>query len=121
MVSRKRYTDLLRGVLLVVLVSASMVCLANAGVPDYSMGAQELYRMNTDWIMPIGYSVVGIIYAIGAVLSIYSATTIYIKLQAGEDGFLKSCMMLIGAILFLMSAVWVLPAFFGSGGSRPLW
>ncbi len=113
--------NLRRFALLVFLVSVSMTVLANAGVPDYSLGAQELHRMNTDWIMPIGYSVIGIIYATAAVLAIYSATTIYIKLQTGDEGFLKSVMMLLGAILFLFSAVWVLPGFFGSGGSTPLW
>ncbi len=106
---------------LLLAVFAVLPVLADAGVPDYSKGAQELYVMNTDWIMPIGYSVIGIIYATAAVLAIYSATTIYIKLQTGDEGFLKSVMMLLGAILFLFSAVWVLPAFFGAGGSTPLW
>ena len=121
MVRGRLKINLRRFALLVFLVSVSMTVLANAGVPDYSLGAQELHRMNTDWIMPIGYSVIGIIYAIAAVLAIYSATTIYIKLQTGDEGFLKSVMMLLGAILFLFSAVWVLPGFFGSGGSTPLW
>ena len=92
-----------------------------AGVPNYSLGAQELHTMNTDWIMPIGYSVIGIIYATAAVLVIYSSTVIYIKLQTGDDGFLKSVTMLLGAILFLFSAIWVIPGFLGSGGSTPLW
>lgn len=121
MVRGRLKSNLRRFALLVFLVSVSMTVLANAGVPDYSLGAQELHRMNTDWIMPIGYSVIGIIYATAAVLAIYSATTIYIKLQTGDEGFLKSVMMLLGAILFLFSAVWVLPGFFGSGGSTPLW
>ena len=121
MVRGRLISNLRRFALLVFLVSVSMTVLANAGVPDYSLGAQELHRMNTDWIMPIGYSVIGIIYATAAVLAIYSATTIYIKLQTGDEGFLKSVMMLLGAILFLFSAVWVLPGFFGSGGSTPLW
>ena len=121
MVRGRLKSNLRRFALLVFLVSVSMTMFANAGVPDYSLGAQELHRMNTDWIMPIGYSVIGIIYAIAAVLAIYSATTIYIKLQTGDEGFLKSVMMLLGAILFLFSAVWVLPGFFGSGGSSPMW
>lgn len=117
----KRKTIIRHLLMLVLLVGCVLPAFADAGVPDYSKGAQELYVMNTDWIMPIGYSVVGIIYATAAVLAIYSATTIYIKLQTGDEGFLKSVMMLLGAILFLFSAVWVLPGFFGSGGSTPLW
>ena len=43
-----------------------------------------------------------------AVLSV-----IYIKLQAGEGGFTKAVMMLFGAVMFLIGATIVLPAFFG--------
>lgn len=116
-----RIIILLRLLTLVVLFVMSLTVLADAGVPNYSLGAQELHTMNTDWIMPIGYSVIGIIYATAAVLVIYSSTVIYIKLQTGDDGFLKSVTMLLGAILFLFSAIWVIPGFFGSGGSTPLW
>ena len=50
---------------------------------------------------------------VASLLAIYNATVIYIKLQAGEGGFTKAVMMLLGAIMFLIGATIVLPAFFG--------
>lgn len=109
-----------RTLILVVLVLMSAHVLAGAGVPDYSQTAQALLEMNV-WVMNIGGAVVSLLYAIGAVLAIYSATVIYLKLQTGEEGFTKSVVMLIGSILFLLSAVRVLPAFFGLGQGVGIW
>ncbi len=109
-----------RTLILVMLVIMSSRVLAGAGVPDYSQTAQALAEMNV-WVMNIGGAVVSLLYAVGAVLAIYSATTIYLKMQNGEDGFTKSVLMLVGSILFLISAVRVLPAFFGLGAGVGLW
>lgn len=86
------------------------------GVPNYTLGAQALRNMNDKWIDPIKYSVVGIIYTVAALMVMYSGTVIYIKLQTGDEGFLKSVTMLIGAILFLFTSVEVIPGFFGEHG-----
>lgn len=86
------------------------------GVPNYTLGAQALRDMNDKWIDPIKYSVVGIIYTVAALMVMYSGTVIYIKLQTGDEGFLKSVTMLIGAILFLFTSVEVIPGFFGEHG-----
>ena len=78
------------------------ICLtasASCGTTDYSGSSGKLYDM--------------LLYAIAAVLSIYSATSIYIKLQAGEEGFTKSVMVLVGSCLFMIGATIVMPAFFG--------
>lgn len=88
------------------------------GVPNYSMGAQELKYMNDEWIEPIKYSVVGIIYTIAALMVMYSGTVIYIKLQTGDEGFMKSVTMLVGSILFLFTSVEVIPGFFGERGEE---
>lgn len=110
----------LRTLVLLVLVLASSRVLAGAGVPDYSQTAQALMDMNV-WVMNIGGATVSLLYAVGAVLAIYSATTIYLKMQHGEEGFTKSVVMLVGSILFLISAVRVLPAFFGLGRGVGAW
>lgn len=88
------------------------------GVPNYSMGAQVLKKMNDKWIEPIKYSVVGIIYTIAALMVMYSGTVIYIKLQTGDEGFMKSATMLVGAVLFLFTSVEVIPGFFGEHGEN---
>ena len=99
---------------LMVLCLISARVLAQAGVPDYSQTAQALYDMNV-WVMNIGGATVSLIYAVAAVVVIYSAAVIYVKMQNGEEGFTKNVLMLVGSILFLLSAVRVLPAFFGLG------
>lgn len=90
------------------------------GMPDYGHSAQALADVGT-WVMNIGGVTVILLYTVGAVLAIYSATTIYLKMMHGEEGFTKSVVMLVGSILFLISAVRVLPAFFGLGREVALW
>lgn len=91
--------------------SAGAVTVSNGGV-NYSLTAQALAEMTEEIVLTMGY-VVGLLYAIASLLAIYNATVIYIKMQAGEDGFTKSVLMLLGAILFLIGATIVMPAFFG--------
>lgn len=91
--------------------SAHAVVISNGGT-NYSLTAQALADMTDEIVLTMGY-VVGLLYAVASLLAIYNATVIYIKLNAGEEGFTKSVMMLIGAILFLIGATIVLPAFFG--------
>ncbi len=87
------------------------VTVSNGGV-NYSLTAQALAEMTEEIVLTMGY-VVGLLYAIASLLAIYNATVIYIKMQAGEEGFTKSVLMLLGAILFLIGATIVMPAFFG--------
>lgn len=105
----RRLFLLLSGLLTV--VSAGAVTISNGGV-NYSLTAQALAEMTEEIVLTMGY-VVGLLYAVASLLAIYNATVIYIKMQAGEDGFTKSVMMLVGAILFLIGATIVMPAFFG--------
>ena len=85
--------------------------ISDGGV-NYSLTAQALEYMTTDVLITMGY-VVGVLYSIASLLAIYNATVIYVKLQSGEEGFIKSLLTLIGAMLFLIVATIVLPAFFG--------
>ena len=91
--------------------SAGAVTVSNGGV-DYSLTAQALAEMTEEVVLTMGY-VVGLLYAVASLLAIYNATVIYIKMQSGEEGFTKSVLMLLGAILFLIGATIVMPAFFG--------
>lgn len=88
-----------------------LVTISNGGT-NYSLTAQALAEMTDEVVLTMGY-VVGLLYAVASLLAIYNATVIYIKLQAGEGGFTKAVLMMFGAIMFLIGANIVLPAFFG--------
>ena len=91
--------------------SVGAVTVSNGGV-NYSLTAQALADMTEEIVLTMGY-VVGLLYAIASLLAIYNATVIYIKLQSGEEGFTRAVLMLFGAIIFLIGATLVMPAFFG--------
>lgn len=86
--------------------------MAICGTTDYSGNSGRLYNMVV-FILTCCTAVLYLLYAIAALLSIYSATSIYIKMQSGEEGFTKSIIVLVGSCIFLLIATIVLPAFFG--------
>jgi len=98
--------------LLSVLLLLTQPVMATCGTTDYSGNSGRLYNMVV-FILTCCTAVLYLLYAIAALLSIYSATSIYIKMQAGEEGFTKSIIILVGSCLFLLGATIVLPAFFG--------
>ena len=98
--------------LLSVLLLFTQPVMATCGTTDYSGNSGRLYNMVV-FILTCCTAVLFLLYAIAAILSIYSATSIYIKMQAGEEGFTKSIIILVGSCLFLLGATIVLPAFFG--------
>lgn len=106
--------------MLMILLSVSSVIYAaiSDGSTRYDLTAQALANMTDEVVLTMGY-VVGLVYAVASLTAIYNATVIYIKLNAGEEGFMKSVLMLVGSIIFLIGATIVLPAFFGynSGSS----
>ena len=77
------------------------VASAKAGGVDYSWGAGALARAHDFTV------------TIGSVMSIISAFIIYIKMQAHEGEIVKNLLTLFGAILFIIGASIVFPAFFG--------
>lgn len=98
--------------LLLALLSLAQPVIANCGITDYSGNSGRLYNMVV-FVLTCCTAVLYLLYAIAALLSIYSATSIYIKMQAGEEGFTKSIIVLVGSCIFLLIATIVLPAFFG--------
>lgn len=82
------------------------------GCPRYDLSMQALKDMTEEIVLTMGY-VVALMYAVAAVLSVYGATVVYIKMTTGEPGIVKSIMQLVGTCLFLITAFVVLPAFFG--------
>ena len=99
-------------VLLAAFVLLVQPVMATCGTTDYSGNSGRLYNMVV-FILTCCTAVLYLLYAVAALLSIYSATSIYIKMQAGEEGFTKSIIVLVGSCIFLLIATIVLPAFFG--------
>lgn len=85
---------------------------AKCGSVDYSWGADALAVMH-DYVVTMMLYVLYVIYAIAGIVVIYTSLQIYIKINAGDETFRKDCLMLLGAIFFLIGASYVFPAFFG--------
>lgn len=85
---------------------------AKGGSVDYSWGADALATMH-DYVITLALYVLYLCYAIAAIMAVISAIQIYIKINMGEDGVIKSIVTLVGACLFIIGASIVLPAFFG--------
>lgn len=91
---------------------ATVSATTSIGSTDYSSGYGGLSEM-TAWVLGLAKGLGLLIYALAAILSLYSATAIYIKINAGEEGFLKSVYILIGSVLFLIFSTMFMPSFFG--------
>ena len=74
---------------------------AKSGSVNYSWGADALATMHD------------FCYAVASVFVVVAALQIYIKMNTGEDGVVKSIVSLVGACLFIIGASIVFPAFFG--------
>lgn len=85
---------------------------ARAGGVDYSWGAGALAKAH-DFTVTMMLYVVYVCYAVGVLMSIISALIIYIKIQNQEGQVMKNILTLLGAILFMVGATIVFPAFFG--------
>ena len=90
------------------------------GAVNYSYGYNGLAEMNS-YVLTMMTSVQMLLYAIAAIMTVYSSCSIYIKMNTGGDGITKDIVMLVGACLFLIGSMIVLPAFFGINYSDKLW
>ena len=78
----------------------------------HSWGADALATMH-DFVVTMMLYVLYICYAVASVFVVVAALQIYIKMNTGEDGVVKSIVSLVGACLFIIGASIVFPAFFG--------
>lgn len=93
--------------LLSALLLLTQPVMATCGTTDYSGNSGRLYNMVV-FILTCCTAVLYLLYAIAALLSIYSATSIYIKMQAGEEGFTKSIIIWSAAVFSCLEP----PSFF---------
>lgn len=105
-------TDKTRLSLAVFGLCCSQAAIAKCGGVDYSWGADALAKMH-DYVVTTMLYVVYFCYAVAGIVSIISALQIYIKMNVGEEGIKKEILTLVGAILFIIGATIVMPAFFG--------
>ncbi len=102
----------LKSVLPGILLLTPMFASAKCGGVDYSWGADALASAH-DYTVTMMLYVLYLIYAIASIVAIIGALQIYFKMTSGEGDVTKSIMMLIGAIIFIIGASIVFPAFFG--------
>lgn len=88
------------------------VAFGKSGSVNYTWGADALATMH-DFIVTMMLYVLYICYTVASVFVVVAALQIYIKMNTGEDGVVKSIVSLVGACLFIIGASIVLPAFFG--------
>lgn len=97
------------------LVACCMIPLmasAKCGGVDYSLGSDALAAMH-DFVVTLMLYVTWIVCTFATIISIISALQIYFKFNLGEQGITKSILTLLGAVLFILAAFKVLPAFYG--------
>lgn len=107
-----RHTDLARAALTAVLAVCCQSAFAKCGGVDYSWGADGLAKAH-DFVITMLLYVVYVCYAVAGIVSVIASLQIYFKINAGEEGWKNEIMMVVGAILFIIGATIVFPAFFG--------
>ena len=80
---------------------------AKSGSVNYALATMH------DFVVTMMLYVLYICYAVASVFVVVAALQIYIKMNTGEDGVVKSIVSLVGACLFIIGASIVFPAFFG--------
>ena len=103
---------LLKPVLAGILLLPSLFAAAKCGGVDYIWGADALATAH-DYVVTMMLYVLYLVYAVSSIVAIIGALQIYFKMTTGEGDVSKSIMMLIGAILFIIGASIVFPAFYG--------
>ena len=98
--------------ILFVFMSVPSIVSAKCGAVDYSWGADALAKAH-DYAVTMMLYIQYMAFAFGAVLSVIGSLQIFFKMNLGEGDVTKSILMLIGGILFMISAMVVFPAFFG--------
>lgn len=107
-----------RILLAVICVFMPSLTMAESGAVEYWGGARSLADMAA-FVQAFYNITVELTNVIATLISFYSCAQIYIKINAGEEGFTKNVSMLIGAIVYYIVILMVFPAFFaGSAGGH---
>lgn len=107
-----KYCNLARIVVSAVAVLCCQTLSAKCGGVDYSWGADGLAKAH-DFVITMLLYVLYLCYAVAGIVAVIASLQIYIKINAGEEGWKKEIITVVGAILFIIGASIVFPAFFG--------
>lgn len=100
-------------ILVMMLLSASPVLAdSKCGITDYSGSGGRLWEMCI-FVLTMCYYTLLLCDAIAGILVLYGSITVYIKLNTGDEGFTKACLLLVGSAIFFVIVTILLPAFFG--------
>lgn len=106
------YKTKIIGLLFIFAILLPQTVFARCGAVDYSWGADGL-REAALYAGSMIIVVINLLKAVAAILAVVSALQIVIKMNYHEGDVTKSIMFLFGAIIFLISASILMPAFFG--------
>ncbi|MCM1511334.1 MAG: DUF4134 domain-containing protein [Clostridium sp.] len=107
-----RQSDSIRIHLAILGMGCCQAAMAKCGGVDYSWGADGLAKAH-DFVITMLLYVVYLSYAIAGIVAVIASLQIYIKMNVGEEGIKKEMIMVVGAILFIISASIFMPALFG--------
>lgn len=93
---------------------------ATCGITDYSGNSGRLYDMCI-YVLSMCYYVLLLCDAIAGILVLYGSITVYIKINTGDEGFMRACILLVGSCIFFLVVTIVLPAFFGVAYGAGSW
>lgn len=99
-------------ILLFISLMLPQLAQARCGSVDYSWGAEGLAEA-TSFVGTMMIYTIDILNAGACIMVVIFALQIYIKMNNHEGDVTKSIMMLVGACLFMIGAMIVMPAFFG--------
>ena len=104
-----------------ILLSAAVLCAvesrAGSGAVEYWGGARSLADLAA-FVMAFYNITAELLNIIATLVSLYSATQIYIKIQTGEEGFTKNISMLLGAVVYFLVMLVVFPALFSAAAGN---
>lgn len=101
-----------RAIALVLMMSDLISASAKCGAVDYSWGADGLAEATT-YLGTMMIYTIDVVFAAGGIMAVISGLQIFIKINCNEGDIMKNILMLIGGILFMISSMIVMPAFFG--------
>ena len=94
-----------------ILVILPLHAYSAVGSIDYEINNALISMHN--YVAAIKLYVTYILFAIAGIVAIIGAFEIYVKMQTGEGEVSKSILQLLGACIFLIASVSLIPAIFG--------
>ena len=89
-----------------------LVAHAKGGAVDYSQGAEAL-ALTFEFVTSMCIYMIYLVNTFGALVGLYGALQIYLKMMTGGGDITRSILFLIGGAIFLICGCVIMPAIFG--------